>query len=156
MPSVDDILKRAKPVERVVHVCVAGDISGEYEDLKLELEGSEHVARLSSTPDPEKTARLAELEDQMLDATFEFRLRALSAHGWSNLLAEHPDTTGNLIFNGETFPPALIAKTCVEPEGMDDPEKVSALFDVLSPSQQNDLFDAAWEIHQTSPKGPIS
>src|SRR5690606_3041505 len=138
--SLDDVLAAASPVERVVSVCVAGKLIGEYEHLKTKMErGFQSLGGNAKLRD-----QLAELERKIDAATYDFRFRALSPKAWSDLVAQHPDKSGNKLFNIETFPTAAIAACCVEPEGMDDPEKVAALLDKLSTAQQAELFDAAW------------
>lgn len=151
--SIDDVISAAKPVERVVKLCVAGELVAEYEKLKDELDNLGRVRTLSGGRDAELRARLVELEGEMKARTFEFRFRALSAKAWSDLMAKHPDKGGKRLFNLETFPVAAIAACCVEPAGMDDPDKVAALMDKLSSAQQNDLLDGAWEANTAAPKG---
>lgn len=152
--SIDDVIAAASPVERVVSVCVAGKLVGEYEQLKRELENSPGAGRLgSSTRTTDIQARLVELEAEMQAATYDFRFRALPAKKWSDLLSAHPSKDKNRLFDVDTFVPAAIAACCVEPAGMDDPEKVEALVASLSTAQQGELFDGAWEVNTSAPKG---
>ena len=154
--SIDDVIATAKPVERVVAVCVAGELVGEYEQLKVELENLGPVRTLGGGRDTEIRARLAELEGEMKARTFDFRFRALPAKAWSDLMAKHPDKAGKRLFDVDAFPPAAIAACCVEPAGMDDPEKVAKLLETLSTAQQGDLFDGAWEVNTAAPTGMSS
>lgn len=155
--TIDDVIAAASPVEKVVRVCVAGKLNAEHERLNEELVELPGAGRLGGSPKvKELRDAIAKLEEQMAERTFDFRFRALSAKGWSDLVAEHPDKAKKLAFNPETFPPAVIAACCVEPSGMDDPAKVEALLENLSNAQQNLLFDAAWDVNSTAPKGPSS
>lgn len=151
--TIDDVIAKATPVERIVPVCVAGKLAGEYEQLKVELDRASGAARLGGGPAVEITKRLVALEAEMREATYNFRFRALSARAWSDLIAAHPDKGGKRLFNVDTFPPAAIAACCVEPAGLDDPDKVAALLASLSTAQQGDLFDGAWEVNTSAPKG---
>lgn len=162
--SVDDILAKATAPERSVRICVAGQLSGEYEQTVAELEqvANDSVTdqRLSGGGNPrrfELARRVRELEQEMEDATFTFTFRAVPAKQWSDLLAEHPDPKKERLFNPDTFVPASIAACCIEPEELaGDPEKAATLFDALSSGQQGDLFEAAWEVNQSGPKGQTS
>lgn len=159
--SLDDILADASPVEHVVNVCVAGKLVAEYQQLEAELERTQAADPMdrrlgSSGPDGNATAiaqKMRDLAEKMREATYAFRFRALSPKAWSDLVAKHPDkSSSKRLFDPETFPPAAIAACCIEPEGMDDPEKVAALMEKLSVAQQADLFDGAWEVNTSAPK----
>ena len=158
-PSLDDIIADASPVERVVSVCVAGKLVSEHQELEEQLERAQNAdmsaARLGGTNNGNTTElarKIRDLEDRMRASTYTFRFQAKTPEEWSNLIAAHPDKDGNKLFNTETFPSAAIAACCVEPEGMNDPAKVARLMEVLSPAQQADLFDGAWEVNTNSPK----
>lgn len=162
--NVKDILAKAKPAERTVRICVAGDVSGEHERLSAELEDMARNAvvqdnRLGSKKDDaqlELARRIQELEAEMEEATYPFTFRALPSKEWSDLLAAHGDPKKERLFNPDTFVPAAIAACCIDPEGMDDPEQAAALFDALSAGQQGELFEAAWEVNQAGPFGKKS
>ena len=85
--------------------------------------------------------------------TFAFRFRALSPKAWSDLLAAHPSKDKTKIFEANTFPDAAIRACCVEPAGLDDDARFAALLSQLSVAQQSDLFDGAWAVNTSAPKG---
>ena len=158
--SVGEIAAKAKPMQRTVPICVAGDLSAEHERLTEELEeavrtSTVHDPRLAGNDQDERqleiARRIQELEAEMAESTYDFTFRALAPKAWSDLLAKHPDPKKERLFNQDTFVPAAIAACCIDPEGMDDPEQVAALFDALSAGQQGDLFQAAWEVNQAGP-----
>lgn len=156
--TIDDVIDAASPVERVVPLCVAGKLVAEHERLVEELANTPPPQRLGSKgPHHELSEAIATLEAEMTKRTFPFRFRALTPKAWSDLIAAHPDKSAKrLAFDPDTFPTAAISATCVEPAGMDDPVKAAALLDQLSTAQQNLLFDAAWDVNATVPKGPSS
>lgn len=157
--SIDDVIGSASPVERIVKVCVAGHLSGEYERIRADIDDANQASleRLSGNADTSALRKeLDEVAEKMRAQTFTFRFQAVSPKKWSDLIAEHPDKDGDRLFNPETFPTAAIAATCVEPTGMDAPEKVDALMEKLSPAQQSDLFDGAWMVNTSAPKGLTS
>lgn len=154
---LDEVIANASRVERVVPVCVSGGLVAEHQKVSAELEEAQvNPMRLGDNRLQKLQERLSEIEQEMRGYTYEFRFRALSAKGWSDLMAAHPDPEGQRVFNVETFPKAAISACAVEPEGMDDPEKVQQLLDILSPAQQGELFDGAWEANTDSPKGLTS
>lgn len=158
--TLDDILAKATPVERTVYVCVAGALAGEYEAIRDEMEKLQNnpvtQARLSTQDKSvDYLAQLDRISEEMAEATFAFRFRAVSPKKWSDLAAANADpTTGGI--NMQTFTVAVIGACCVEPEGLDDPAQLDRLLDNLSPAQQSELFDAAWEVNNTAPKGVTS
>lgn len=160
-PALDDIIGAATPAERLVSVCVAGALVAEHQQLERELERAQQTEvaqkRLGQkSPAQEVAARIEKLQEQMREQTYTFRFRAISAKAWSDLIAAHPDPSGKRTWNNHTFVPAAITACCVEPEGMDDPERVGKLLDVLSPAQQDDLFMGAFEANTTAPTVPFS
>lgn len=155
--TIDDVIAAASPVEKVVSICVAGKLHAEHERLSEELENLPTTGRLGGSPKvKELRDAIGQLEAEMAKRTFEFRFRALSPKAWSDLVAEHPDKTKKLAFDPESLRPAAIAACCVEPAGMDDVVKVQALLDSLTTAQQSQLFDAAWDVNYTAPKGQSS
>lgn len=158
--TLDDIIAKATPVERTVYVCVAGALAGEAERVRDEMESLQSnpvtQARLSTgDKSVELLAELDRIHAEMAEATFPFRFRAVSPKRWSDLISAHADPqTGGV--DMASFGVAAIAATCYEPEGMDDEESLSRLLDNLSPAQQAELVDAAWEVNTTAPKGVTS
>lgn len=156
-PTLDDIIGNASPVERIVRVCVAGHLSGEYERIRSEIDEASSVQweRLSGGGSnlPALQRKLEETAEEMRKHTYSFRFQAVSAKKWSDLIAAHPDKDGKRIFDPETFPAAAISATCVEPAGMDDAVQAGKLLEKLSPAQQAELFDGAWQVNTNAPKG---
>lgn len=113
---------------------------------------------LGQAPDIPKLTKqlekqLAKLEKSAVVWTF----KALSALDHQKLLDAHP-TNDNTTFDVKTYPPALIAATCVSVEGpsfsqdavsLEDAEE---LWELLGSVQADELFTAAWEMQQEGPK----
>lgn len=161
--TLDTIIAEASPAEQIVHVCVAGKLVAEHQELERELRLAQdddlaRSAKLSQTSRVREIARrIQRVEAQMREHTHLFRFRALSPRAWSDLLAAHPPRDGKREgFNIDTFPAAAISACCVEPEGMSDPEAVDRLLAVLSPAQQSEMFEAAWNVNNRSPKALTS
>lgn len=156
--SIEEILKRAKPREKTVRICLAGDLAGEAERLADEISRtseewepddltSEHPARVLA-------AQLKAVREQTKEAEEPFTLRYIGDRAYSDLLAAHPAEDDKEAFNSETFPRALIAAACVQPTMTED--QVADLFEVINEGQIKQLFDAAWDVHHSAETVPFS
>lgn len=158
MGSIEDILKRATPRERTVMVCIRGDLAGEADRLQDEL------ARVSSDWEPqdltdvhpgrELAEKLRDIREQIKDAEEAFKVRYIGDKAYSDLMAAHPAKDDGQAFDSETFPRALIAASCVDPVMTD--EQVTQLFEVINEGEIKKLFDAAWDVHNSSELVPFS
>lgn len=105
--SLED-LRNGTPVartERTYHLCVRRDLMAEVDDLLAEVAGKPvrrsededgQPNRLNPTKrDAEIEARLADLEQQIDDATGSLRLRALTNGEWATWVNEHPARDGD-------------------------------------------------------------
>jgi hypothetical protein len=158
MADISDILKRAKPRERTVTVCLAGDVAGEVEQLESELariqEDWEPTGLADANPAHEIARKLQSARERMRAEEAEFRFRALGDGPWSDLLAAHPPQNKEEAFDSSTFPPALIAACCIDP--VMTAEQVTELFAVLNQGQIKELFDAAWDANNEATSIPFS
>lgn len=148
MADIADILQRAKPRERTVRVCLAGDLAGEAERLQAEItrvsgEDWEPSSIADRHPARDLAEQLAAVNKQIKTASVDFRFRYIGDKAYSDLLAEHPSDNDNEAFNSETFPRALIAACCIDPVMSVD--QVGELFETLSQGDIKELFDAAWD-----------
>jgi hypothetical protein len=159
MPSsIEDILAKAKPREKVVMVCIRGDLAGEAERLQDEL------SRVSEDWEPADLGdvhpgraiadQLKAVHKQVREAEEPFTLRYIGDKAYSDLMAAHPAENDQEAFNSETFPRALVAASCVQPVMSE--EQVIELFEVINEGEIKKLFDAAWDVHNSSDIIPFS
>ncbi|WP_263165395.1 hypothetical protein [Streptomyces sp. SCSIO ZS0520] len=158
MADIADVLKRARPREQTVQVCMRGDLSGEAERL------TEELARVSEEWEPSDlaeehparaiAAQIKAVREEARQAEVSFRLRYIGDRAYSDLLAAHPSKDENEAFNSDTFPRALIAACCVDPKMTE--EQAGELFEVISQGEIKRLFDGAWEVHNGSGMVPFS
>lgn len=76
---------------------------------------------------PALAERIRQLEDELADSEVTFRFQGLGRRAYAKLVAEHPPTdaqkgdaeaaNARAVYNNDSFPPALLAAACVEPEG---------------------------------------
>lgn len=158
--SFADVKKMTRRTERTVEVCLDGALSAEVEHAERELArlGRWEPTTLSeSDPRAELRERLDRLRAEQRESVHEFRFRALSARDYSDLLSQHrpreEDKADGLRFNVETFPTALIAACCVDPEMTED--EAGELLEELSSGQRDQLFAAAWAANEQAVSVPF-
>ena len=156
--TVAEITAAARLRERTVTLAFAGDLQDQVEQLQQELADASSWTSTSLAdvhPAQELSRQIESLREEMTENEATFRFRALPARQFSDLLAQHaaPGGTGAL-FDVNTFPPALIARCCVDPAMTVD--EYAELAEVLSHAQQEVLFDAAWTVNQQVPSVPFS
>lgn len=156
--NIKDKLKAARRPEKVVQVCLRGDLQADFDQTKRELDGLAETpgdALNAGTQRRELQDRLRAIRDEMADASVDFRLRAVSRPRWSELVAKFPPRDGNardkmMGVNEDELAAAIIREGIVDPE-LDD-EDWAALEDALTESQYLELGNAAWELN----KAPVS
>lgn len=172
MTDFDAILTAGRLPEAVVPVCTRGDLVAECARLDRELAQARIQAaadpRLAGTGTTELAAQMEELRSQVEAATVPFRLRALPPARWLELCEQHPPRkllTGAVHpndegpgVNNETFFPALIRVSTVEPKLRD--ETWDALLDpegeLLNQQQRLRLGRSAWDLNKREPDLPFS
>lgn len=172
MTDYDAIVLAGRLPEDMHPVCTRGDLVSEYTRLDREAAQAKlHAAadpRLAGTGTTDLTDRLRVLKDEIEQATVPFRLRALKPRAWLELCEQHPprktpegkvhpndDGPG---VNNETFFPALIRLSVVEPQlraatwdQLLDPEG-----ELLNQQQRLRLGRACWDLNKTEPDMPFS
>lgn len=158
MPNITEILAQATPRERTVKVCIAGELAGQVEALEAELaqvsEDWQPSDLSEAHPGRKISEEIAQLREKMRAAEVPFLLRYIGDEAYSDLLAAHPSANPQEAFDSQTFPRALIAASCVDPVMTE--KQVIDLFKVINQGQIKDLFDAAWDVHNSSSVVPFS
>lgn len=158
MASIEDILAEATPRERTVMVCIRGDLLGEADRLQDELNRVStdwEPADLTDVhPGRELAVKLKELREQIKAAERPFKLRYIGDKAYSDLMAANPAKEDSQAFDSDAFPRALIAACCVDPVMTE--EQVAALFEKINQGEVKKLFDAAWDVHNSSEMVPFS
>lgn len=150
--NIKDKLKTARRAEKVVAVCLRGDLAAEVEQIRERLSDLPVNESLAGNPErAELLARLAEVRDEMVESTVDFRLQALTRAGWTALVVAHPprenvERDRRLGINEDAFLAKLIRECLVDPEL--DTDDWDTLEETLSHSQYSELANAAWELNQ--------
>jgi len=167
-PSKDfrALLAGAKLPEATVSICLRGDLVADHEAAERELERAQRntINSLEGSGAGDIADRIAALEEQMREHTYEFRLRALPRAKWHELVGQHPprrDEAGDVVeadrfilVNVETFWDAIIRACVVDPElSEDDWRQLEAS---LTDHAFQQLCDAAWGINRRGVSIPFS
>lgn len=150
-------IKGAKRPERVVPLCLRGDLVSEIEELDQRLTEINAANRDNMTRPPEAkqiAQRIAELQEEMRKHTFDFRIRGRSEAEWSALVADHEMREGfpsdeAVGYNSTTMPRALV-RACLVPEPSDD--EWAGLTEALTMAQ----FEQLWNAAIVTSKMPVS
>jgi hypothetical protein len=157
MPDIKDVLKKVRPRELTVRVCLAGDVAAEVERLEAQLASlsewrAESIA--DQNPGVEIAEKIAAARAQMQESEVEFTFRALGAQAWSDLVAMHPGKTDEEAWDADTLQPALVAASCVDP--VMTGEELGQLFEALNMGQRQQLIEAAWQVNGEATSVPFS
>ena len=142
----------ATPPEVSVSICVRGDLVAEHDRLDGELrrvrDEDDSENRLPRAP--QVAQKIRDLEDQIRDAEVEFTFRGVGRRVLTDLETAHPATAeqqdaqedgSKLSWNPQTYPPALVAASCVTPAGI-TPARAEHAFETWSAGQWSKLWRA--------------
>lgn len=109
-----------------VKICLRADLIAHHTQLDIELNGAK-----TATERQRLAKRITKLETEIEAAQQEFKFEAIDPRAYADLRRAHLPTTSQLVgdpqldHNPDTFPPALVAASCVDPElSFDDAVKI--------------------------------
>lgn len=121
--DVRALIASAKRPERIVPVCLRGDLIAQLNHLEQQLRARRNPAdRLVGDPEARALAeQIAALQEQMREATIEFTLRAIPRRDMVQFIIDHRPREGNdadraANINLETYFPELVERCLVDPE----------------------------------------
>lgn len=150
--NTKELLKAAKLPERSITLQLRGDLVAEIEEMERELAEIAQVEvttkRMVGNPRAKELAALIEAKrEEMADALFPMRLRALTPNAWRDLLRKHPPKKGQdtlvdvLPFMGEALPLSVIS-----PDDMDS-EDWETLQTSIPTGEMTRLINTVWELN---------
>lgn len=128
-PEWKKLVEKSRPRTRTVRLCLDGELQEALAEAK---------AVPSNSLGGNQAAR--ELEQQIEEASIDFKLRGLSRATLRKLEADHPTDDEESAWDADTFPEALVRACLVEPEVAPEDE----LFEVLTAGEADRLFEAAF------------
>ncbi|MET9479881.1 hypothetical protein [Streptomyces sp. NPDC006638] len=158
MPDITEILKRAKPRQKSVFICLAGDDLAELDKLERQLadlaEGWKPDSLGAANPAEKINKQIQAVRTRMKKGETEFRFQALGDKAWSDLVAAHPSAKEHETWDPDTFPKALVSTCCVDP--VMTPEQAAELFEVLNEGQREEITQAAYDVNAQVTTVPFS
>lgn len=162
--TFDHMKSMKKPVRRTVRICMDSELAERVQEVERELQFT-RIEADTNKEDAEIAARLAEQEarykeavDAATERSVKFVFRSIGRKSFENILRAHPPTEeqkkqaedrgedpNDLDWNPDTFPPALVAATLVEPDLTE--EQVNEIFtsDDWSAAELSTLYQTAQE-----------
>jgi hypothetical protein len=163
-----DLLAQAKPAERTIRLCLRGDLVAQFEELdrhRAEVAAKVDEGSLAGSPAVALARQMEQLQEEMRDSTYPFRVRALSRKAYQALVAAHPprrDAEGEIVdadrqseVNTDTFYGPLIRACLVDPV-LDGTEWSRLIDEVLSDRQFEQLAIAATVVSRGDVDIPFS
>ena len=148
-PATLDHLRKKRPVEKSIEVILSDEEMDAYDRARLNLE------RLLLSTDPDEAeleaarARVEEAKAALDEVTVVMTFRSVGRKAYDDLVMAHPPTDEqkemDYSYNPETFTPAIIAASCVEPDLT--LEEATAIFDEWNGSEISQLFLTALEVN---------
>lgn len=143
MGSLDDVLDRAAFSRREVRLCLAGDLVEKYKQTRKDAESEDSLAAPSS-------ARLAELETAIEEATVTLTVEAIPSAEWGQMVDAHPPKTDAQKQIG--FDPAPFYRDAVKRclvEVTDD--QFDRLMEAVNDAQFDQLAAAILAVNRSAP-----
>jgi hypothetical protein len=161
----DKLLASAKMPEKIVPVCLRGDLAADFEAVDREL-AEVQKAKTNSLAGSGAAALIEQLDAltvEMKEHTYPFRLRAVPRHVWRDLMAAHPprEKDGEVLMEDRltgadrstVFEP-MVRMSIVDPAL--DGQQWTKLLAALTDRQFEDLTAAAWDLNQGKIDIPFS
>lgn len=165
MPSLDDVVAQAQGATITVRVPLRGDLMAEIESLEQRFlaERADDAKENREPRHPATAEQILALQQEMADSEVEFRFRGIGRRAYRELLRAHPPTAAQkaeaddakmmLLFDFDTFPPALMAASCLAPQPV-TVEGFQTIWDEWSEGQTAELWRACLAVNQGSAETP--
>lgn len=155
-PTIDEIRARRTPRTRTEWVPLDADLLTRIDELEREVALAKRVdERENRRPEaPRLEAELAKLRAEAELAAVPFTFQELPRKAYRDLIRAHPSTDPQRRWDEDTFAPALIAASCVQPAmTADDAQDV---WDNWGASVAYVLFGAAYAVNEEPSRVPFS
>lgn len=120
--TIADIKSRKKAVTKQVVIQLDGEMADRIAELRKAHSAARDADRMSNQPDtaPAIQKQIDELVEESRNTEVTFTFKSIGRFRYDELVDEHPPTKEakkeGAEFNADTFPPALVAESCVDPE----------------------------------------
>lgn len=151
--SLAELREQHRPVQHTVAIPMRADLRDEIRVLERQAAREAQVDKWENRAPvaPRLAQRIRELEGELAASEAQFTFVSIGRRPYARLLGEHPPTgeqqaeaekagVAGLAYNSETFPPALLAASCVSPGGT--VEDWADVWDTWSDGQLTELWSA--------------
>ncbi len=160
--TIADIRGKKKPVTKKVYIQMDGEVANKIEELRGLFIAARDSDRLSNEPDqaPKIQAKIDRLIKKSESTIEEFVFKSIGRPRYDELVSEHPPTKERKKagddFNADTFPPALVSESCVDPEfPLEDAVSIFSDPD-WNGAELRKLFFGALEVNTETGEIPLS
>lgn len=160
--TIAEIMAKKKAVLKTAIIQTDGEIANEVNELRQLHTAARDADRLSNAPEtaPRIQKQIDKLVEQSGDTLEVFTFKSIGRFSYDELVAEHPPSKDQKKdgsdFNPDTFPPALVSASCVEPEiSIEDAVKIFASPE-WNGAELRKLFFAALDANTETGEIPLS
>ena len=160
--TIAQILAKKKAVTKQVPIQTDGEVANEILTLRRLHSAARDADRLSN--DTDKAPSIQEKIDTLVaasqDSIVVFTFKSIGRENYDDLILEHPPTKKQKEegsdFNTDTFPPILVAASCVEPEMTVEEANQMFASDSWNGAELRDLFFGALGVNTETGDIPLS
>lgn len=160
--TIEEIKARKKAVTKQVAIQLDGEIADRISDLRKLHTAARDADRLSNEPDeaPKIQEQINTLVEESKDTEVVFTFKSVGRFRYDELVTAHQPTKEakkeGAEFNADTFPPALVAESCVEPKmSLEDATEIFASPD-WNGAELRRIFFGALEVNTETGDIPLS
>ena len=163
--TFDHLRSKKKPITRSVAICSDSDLQDAWDLLQMQVTNARSTLTFRDDEQTQRElddllAQVEEMKPQVEEATLTFRFRSLSRKKYDELQSAHLPTPAQIqeakdsglgipAVNTDSFPPALIAASCVEPEmTLDDAKSLWEDDENWSQGELTMLYEVAIAVNQ--------
>ena len=162
--TMANIIKKKRGVTKKVSIQIDGELATEITELRQQITVAEQFDRRHNEPDtaPKLHEALEKLEEDSKDTEITFTFRAIGRIAYDDIVSDPANMPSDeekkegAQFNPATFPPALVAAACIDPEITI--EEATEIFNDSSwnGAELQRLFFAALEVNTETADIPLS
>ena len=160
--TIEEIKARKKAVTKQVAIQLDGEIADRIADLRKLHLATRDSDRVSNEADkaPGIMEQIEELVGESRDTEVTFVFKSIGRFRYDEIVTENPPTKEQkkegAEFNADTFPPALVAESCIDPEmSLEDAVEIFASPD-WNGAELRKIFFGALEVNTETGDIPLS
>jgi hypothetical protein len=163
---MEEIMSVKKPTQRSTRICLRPDLVEELNNLHAKNfdRSSRFKSLAEAPPDTRYQEAIEALQAEIEEATVTFVFQGVGRRNFELMMQAHPptdeqqerhkaDTGEDLVWNTDTFPPALVAASSLTPKI--SKEEAVKIFEDWDGPDLLDIFNAAFAANQSKVNAPF-